>query len=248
MSVGSGIFLAGVCLALVALYAVTRDRWAWRLVLARGAIAFLGLAVIVGVGVYGYARWEERPRLVNSLGGATLGDSKADVTFKLGAGQLAPRYDVAKIDDYLASEAAKQSPEYAEEARKARAAAVALLAKGEEFLAKNASYQFGNLSVEFKDGFAYTIQHGCKTDGLDATTVNGITCGATGEQIREKFGSSVRVLCSTRKIGDADERRVFDVVELGTRYRLFQNRVDGFTVAKPEDLRDFTKNNWSACR
>lgn len=248
MSVGSGIFLAGVCLSLVALYAVTRDRWAWRLVFARGAIVLLGLGVAVGVGSYGYVRWEQRPRLVNSLGGATLGDSKADVTFKLGTGQLAPRHDVAKIDDYLASEAAKHSPEYAEEARKARAAAVALMAKGEEYLAKNASYEFGNLSVEFKDGFAYIIQHGCKTDGLDATSVNGITCGATGEQIREKFGSSVRVLCSTRKIGDADESRVFDVVELGTRYRLLQNRVAGFTVAKPEDLRNFTKNNWSACR
>jgi hypothetical protein len=57
MSLGLGIFLSSLVLAVVILYGLTKDRWGWRLMLKRTALTFLVLAAIIG-GVY---FWNQLP-------------------------------------------------------------------------------------------------------------------------------------------------------------------------------------------
>jgi len=247
MSIGSGIFLAGLCLALVALYAVTRDRWAWKRIVVRTLLALVGLIVVVGSGLFFYKQWADRPKVVESFGGVSLTDRRPDVVFKLGAGRLSHRYDLAQIDAYLASDQAKLNPSYAADAQAARVEVVALAKLGEETFAKNAQYVFGEVDVEFKDDVVHTIARACKTDGLDFTEINGVSCGTSGEKIQEKFGDAVRILCSSQKAPEAGEQRVFDVVSLGTRFYLTKNQVSGHMVVRPETLRGFTTKGWIAC-
>jgi hypothetical protein len=65
MSIGTAIFLSGLLFALVGLYAATRDRWRWRLIVKRLAITVgivLLLLIAGGVGLY---VWNQIPTTVH---------------------------------------------------------------------------------------------------------------------------------------------------------------------------------------
>ncbi|MCZ8131509.1 MAG: hypothetical protein O9284_09425 [Steroidobacteraceae bacterium] len=97
MSVGTGIFLGCLFLGIVALYAVTKDRWRWGTGLKRASI---GLLVLTGVGVAVAVAWApvsrlvDRPKPFNELNGVKLGASEDDVKFLKGR----PAY-ICKIEN-----------------------------------------------------------------------------------------------------------------------------------------------------
>jgi hypothetical protein len=49
MSVGTAIFFSSLVLALVGLYAATKDRWRWRAFAKHGLVAIAGLVVVAGM-------------------------------------------------------------------------------------------------------------------------------------------------------------------------------------------------------
>ncbi len=84
MTIGTGIFLASIVLAVTALFATTRDRWNWAKGLKRISI---GSAILVGVLVAAYFAWDQfadRPKPLEEFGGIKLGASQSDVKFLKG--------------------------------------------------------------------------------------------------------------------------------------------------------------------
>lgn len=87
VSVGVGIFFGAVFLGLIYLYVNTRDRWNWSRIAKRTLmvlVVLIAIPVAIGVGVVGYEKWGERPHLITSLEGISIGDKLSDVAFKHG--------------------------------------------------------------------------------------------------------------------------------------------------------------------
>jgi hypothetical protein len=85
MAVGTGIFFAALLIALVLLYATTKDRWRWRTFVKRSAFAML-LLVIAGIltaaGVY---VWNNLPPgLQKQYAGLEIGISPEEVLYRRG--------------------------------------------------------------------------------------------------------------------------------------------------------------------
>jgi hypothetical protein len=79
-------------------------------------------------------------------------------------------------------------------------------------------------------------------------SVNGIACESRGEEIVEKFGDAVRVLCEKdKKEGDKFNFRVYDVAKFGVRYLLVSNEVMQFVVSDPVKVNTWVGINWSKC-
>jgi hypothetical protein len=87
MSVGTGIFLGAVVLAIVYLYKITRDRWKWPNLARRGMVA-LGLAlVVVALGVVSvliYEKIENMPRKQTGYADLLLGMTMDEVKYVKG--------------------------------------------------------------------------------------------------------------------------------------------------------------------
>ena len=81
------------------------------------------------------------------------------------------------------------------------------------------------VGVSIRDGIVQAMWYLCRRSESDYTRVNGIACNDSGDEIIEKFGKGVRVLCEKQPSDSAVQSRVFDVVQYGTRYRLMKNRV-----------------------
>lgn len=87
MTVGTGIFLASIVLAVTALFMITRDRWNWAKGLKRISI---GSALLIGVLVAAYFAWDrvqqfaDRPKPLQEFVGIKLGASQSDVKFLKG--------------------------------------------------------------------------------------------------------------------------------------------------------------------
>ena len=108
-----------------------------------------------------------------------------------------------------------------------------------------------HISITVNDGTVRTIHYLCQE--TDYKSVNGIACGDSGEMIKEKFGSGVRILC--RKVekqgkfaGIKDPfSRTYDVIDYGTRYYLAMNKVVAIMIASQKDLQSFVGINWDKC-
>jgi hypothetical protein len=84
MTIGSGLFLSALFLGLVVLYVATRDRWNWaRLVKWVVGVPVL-LAVIGGLGFWGYTTYQDRPVAHDEFYGLKIGAPRADVRFAKG--------------------------------------------------------------------------------------------------------------------------------------------------------------------
>jgi hypothetical protein len=77
MSVGTGIFLAGTLLALVAVYITTRDRWNWSKIILWPS----GILLAVAASLYVYSLIPERPKIQKSFWDIPLDASESDVLF-----------------------------------------------------------------------------------------------------------------------------------------------------------------------
>lgn len=82
MSAGTGIFLAGLAIAF-AILLVARRHVPWK-----GILFSIGVIVatmlVIGLSVYGYDQYSNRPRPVHEYIGVALGDTIDEVRFKLG--------------------------------------------------------------------------------------------------------------------------------------------------------------------
>ena len=88
MSPGDGIFLSSVLLSVIALFAITKDRWNWKRISKWGTIGPIALAVVLGGGAYLYSRWVDRPTPQSKFGDIELTATPADVLFAKGEPQL----------------------------------------------------------------------------------------------------------------------------------------------------------------
>src|SRR5688500_9109116 len=75
MSVGTGIFLAGALLAVVALYIATKDRWNWM----RTILWPLGVTLTMVTGFYRHSLIPEEPKVEKTFWEIPLGASQTDV-------------------------------------------------------------------------------------------------------------------------------------------------------------------------
>jgi hypothetical protein len=87
MSVGEGIFAGSIAIAIVYLYTATRNTWAWKRIAKRLGLALVALLALAGIalgGLVAYSKWENRPQVMTSFKGITLGEAFSDTTFRLG--------------------------------------------------------------------------------------------------------------------------------------------------------------------
>jgi hypothetical protein len=86
MAVGTGIFFAALLIALVILYATTKDRWRWRTFVKRSAFAVLALIVAGLLAVAGIYIWNNLPPgLQKEYAGLEIGNSTAEVLYRRGS-------------------------------------------------------------------------------------------------------------------------------------------------------------------
>jgi hypothetical protein len=107
--------------------------------------------------------------------------------------------------------------------------------------------------VSRKADVAFTIRNDIVTfvwticDSEHYTATNGIACGDTGDHIIEQFPNKVRILCAKSTDKSSALKRSYDVIEYGTRYFLYENKVDGFAIADREKLQSLMGINWVPC-
>ena len=84
MSIGTGIFLSAALLAIVILFAVTKDRWNWKRIARWGLLIPIALVSVLSAGIYAHTRWEKRSTPQVTFNDIKLGASPADVKFAKG--------------------------------------------------------------------------------------------------------------------------------------------------------------------
>lgn len=84
MTVGEGIFWGALVVAMVGLYATTKDRWKWKRIAKWGVGLPLLLLTVGAAGVWAYQAYEHRPQPQRSFGGLALASTAGDVRFAKG--------------------------------------------------------------------------------------------------------------------------------------------------------------------
>lgn len=105
MSVGDSIFLSAVLLAIVGLYAATKDRWNWRRIAKWLVGVPIVLIVFAGFGLWGYKIYEDRPTPQIEFGSIRLGESMAEVRFRKGEPSKKIDDNVWQYDDVSSTKA-----------------------------------------------------------------------------------------------------------------------------------------------
>ncbi len=109
-------------------------------------------------------------------------------------------------------------------------------------------YKNDEMRMQFivKDGLVSRVFFLClKSD--TRTTIEGIRCGDSGEEIFEKYGKEVKVLCRSRDDEFKEKLRLYDVEKYGIRFGLEHNKVNAFIVAEPYNLFEEASKNWKKC-
>lgn len=247
MSIGLGFFLGLVFCGVIFLYTQTKDRWNWgkcgKILLYLTGTSFAILLLLIGI-IYFYEEYQEHPKVITELKGIQLGENFQDAIFKHGKAKMDVTRDVEFLAKYIEERKDKKgTPEFervAEAYKNAKDAEAKALAKG----ATDGGYWLNDVYVFIKNNKIDVIAHKCN-DGYDGTELNGIGCASKGDEIINKFGSAVRVQCSTDK--DINTSRVYDVVNYGTRYYLEKNTVNRMSIFSPATLESNIGENWGKC-
>lgn len=88
----TAIVISIFVLAMVILFAVTKDRWAWKKIIKVLMILVVGCIAVLWGGLYTYSKIENRPKKQLEYLGVKLTDSMNDVKFK--KGKCTEPYDV----------------------------------------------------------------------------------------------------------------------------------------------------------
>lgn len=94
MTVGDGIFWSTIILVTFASIVLLTKSKRWKTFLKVLTI-FVASGVVVGVGIWGYSKYENRPKVMSSLNGIHLGMSEVDVTLKKGKPDQIAELDTA---------------------------------------------------------------------------------------------------------------------------------------------------------
>lgn len=247
MELGTGVFLSAVFLGTVALFIATKDRWKWKKIFLWPLAVVVVLSLVGGMVGYAYKQYEERPKVPSEFKGIQLGEKFQDAIFRHGKAERKEAQDAEFSARYIVEhESEKGTPRFeeaAKEHKKAKDALAEAIAKG----ATDGVYFLNETRIVVKDNQIESIGHGCNKESSDYTSVNGIGCGDKGDEILEKFGGAVRILCSKNKVEDDSPVRVYDVVKYGTRYYLTQNSVIQILIAQPATLDSYVGINWDKC-
>ncbi len=104
-----------------------------------------------------------------------------------------------------------------------------------------------SLTVTIKDKLVSQVNYICK-ESSEYTSINGISCGSSGDLILEKYGNDVRVQCLKNKSDKFyASYRVYDVVRYGVRHHVVSNSIKGFMIVGANDLVGYTGINWTTC-
>lgn len=251
MSIGLGIFLGFLMLAVVVLFLKTRESPRWKKFfkwVIYGLIASIVCALGFIAYLYAKVKIDEMPKVQTSLGNVSLGDNLSDVGFKLGNVELLAEYNIKQIDLQLAnSNADKRKLSKLRDERRRYQVELESHTNGsstEIYVAPKIS-----LLIVLQQGKVVDLQHICLDDSVDMTSTNGIYCGATSERILEKYGKEIDVLCRFEPDDDVDryERR-FSSDKFQTYYVLSKNSVSRVGVFK-SDYKDTTsmRTHWKRC-
>ncbi len=84
MTLGEGIFLSAVLLSAVGLFIATKDRWNWKRIVKWAIGLPLVLVAVLAAGLWGYAKFEDRPTAQTEFEGLRLAATPTDVRFLKG--------------------------------------------------------------------------------------------------------------------------------------------------------------------
>lgn len=110
----------------------------------------------------------------------------------------------------------------------------------------------GSVRVTVLQGVVRGISYACRSP--DPTRYGSVACHEGVERLRAAYGERLRVLCA--RVSPDDPRhaqapfvRAYDVVDLGIRYVVQHDKVNGFIVREPSDLRGQLGGNllWHQC-
>lgn len=185
---------------------------------AYGVLGIVGVGAFIAVSVWGYERYSK----------ISIEQFRPQVVSSLKGIGIGDRWSdvVFRHGEFFVQEKAK----------------VRVYEDGVDYLNKEK-----NIFVTVRNGVVFTVAYGCQED-RGSTDLNGVHCGASGDDILKQFGSKVRVLCRTTDDETKMYARVYDVVEFGTRYHLYTNKVDALIVADKEELRAMVGFNWDLCK
>lgn len=249
MELGTGVFLSAVFLGTVGLFIATKDRWNWKKIFLWPLGIVVGLSVVGGAIAYAYKQYEERPKVLTEFKGIKLGEQFQDAVFRHGKAERLESRAVAVYEkrmlekrDERGSPMYSQLETYYEKWKKEEAA---VIAKGKT----DGDYVLAEHRVTIENNMVIDILYNCTNESVDYSEINGIRCGRKGEEILDKFGSDVRVLCEKEpdKGDTRDVNRVYDVVRFGTRYFLAKNSVTAMMIASPATLESYIGKNWVKC-
>ena len=104
-----------------------------------------------------------------------------------------------------------------------------------------------SLSVSVEKNYIVDVTYICQ-DKFEMTSLNGVACQDSGDNIFEKYGNEVRVQCLIDKSDKmATSYRVYDVVKYGVRHHVISNKVIGFQIVNPEKLSTYVGINFTKC-
>lgn len=218
-------------------------------------------------------KYEDRPRLVTSIGDVTLGDKLNDVLFRqpdfkqeIDYEALAKQYGGVQVAPTKPPDWSKFSAEDIKairegDLRKVSDAGLNLLiaagSRSERTVStldgkvENKSIRYTSKSssrvIEIEGGHVTLIGYLCN-ERSDYTSIGGIECGASGDAVFNRFKSAVKVQCLRDK-SDPDHfrYRAYDVENFGVRYVLESNRVYQFVVMPPSIIATATGVSWGNC-
>lgn len=244
MELGTGVFISAVFLGTVALFIATKDRWNWKKIVLWPLAVIVVLSLVGWIVAYAYEQYGERPKLPSKFEGIQLGEKFQDAIFKHGKAEREAARDVEFLAKYIVEiESEKGTPRF-EEVAKAYKNAKDALAEAITKGTTDGVYFLNEVRVNVKDNQIESIGHLCNDKSSDYTSVNGIRCGGKGEEILEKFGGAVRILCAKK---NDSPTRVYDVVKYGTRYYLTKNSVIQILIAQPATLDSYVGINFDKC-
>jgi hypothetical protein len=245
MELGTGIFLSSVFLGTIFLYVSTRDRWNWKKYFLWPLAGLFAVSLVFVGGWIAWIKYENRPAIKKELEGISLGQSLADVKFRVGKVERATTNELGYWPKYLAEIASEKNSEKYRIALRRFEKAKLRDAKEKASGTEDGLYVAGNLKIKIDDGRVESILVYCLES--HGNSVNGIGCGSRGDEIIERLGKPYRVLCETDPWEFGNPSRAYDIAEFGTRYFLTSNRVDAIMIAEPSLLKTLEREGWGHC-